>query len=457
MQIITRFAPSPSGSLHIGGARTALFNFLFAKANKGIFKLRIENTDVKRESLESVSSIINSLNWLGIRPDDKIVYQRDNINKHIEIVNSMVNSDLAYKCYLTDEELEFFKKKNQKVRSKWRDIKDVNQQKNKSFVVRLKVPLNTKVTLNDKIQGNISIDSKEIDDYVILRSDGSPTFLLSSAVDDYKMNITHIIRGDDHLTNTFRQYYIFKFLYDKLPIFAHIPLIHNQHGKKMSKRDNASSILDYKNNGYLKEALNNYLLRLGWSSKDKEILTLEEAGKIFKLEDIGKSPAKIDKKKIDFLNSYYLKKKPKEDLLLILLKIIEEMNIKIGLNEKRALSNLLPLLVERSSTLNQLYSYSKFIFNPDKKFKTLEEKKIILESKKLKENIIKRLNNIKVWNKINIDNDLKEFVSEQNINFKAVGQPLRLIIAHSLNSPSISVIMEQIGKKEVIKRLKKLW
>jgi len=457
MQIITRFAPSPSGSLHIGGARTALFNFLFAKANNGIFKLRIENTDVKRESLESVSSIINSLNWLGIRPDNKIVYQRDNINKHIEIANSMVNAGLAYKCYLTDEELEFFKKRNQKVRSKWRDIKTVNQPKRKSFVVRLKVPLNIKVTLSDKIQGNISIDSKEIDDYIILRSDGSPTFLLSSAVDDYRMNITHIIRGDDHLTNTFRQYFIFKFLYKKLPIFAHIPLIHNQDGKKMSKRDDASSILDYKNNGYLKEALNNYLLRLGWSSKDKEILTLKEAKKIFKLEDIGKSPARIDQKKIDFLNSYYLKKTPKNDLMSILLKIIEKMNIKISLTEQRALSNLLPLLVERSSTLNELYDYSKFIFNPDKKFISTEEKKIIMESKKLKEDIIKRFNNIEVWNKENIDNNLKEVVSEQNINFKAVGQPLRLIIAHSLNSPSISLIMEQIGKKEVIKRLKKLW
>ena len=418
MRIITRFAPSPSGSLHIGGARTALFNFLFAKANNGIFKLRIENTDVKRESLESVSSIINSLNWLGIRPDDKIVYQGDNIKKHVEIANSMINSDLAYKCYLNDEELKFFKKRNQKVRSKWRDIKNVNHPENKPFVVRLKVPLNYKVTLNDKIQGNISIDSKEIDDYIILRSDGSPTFLLSSAVDDYKMNITHIIRGDDHLTNTFRQYFIFKYLCKKLPDFAHIPLIHNQDGKKMSKRDDASSILDYKNNGYLKDALNNYLLRLGWSSKDKEIFTLKEAMKVFKLEDIGKSPAKIDKKKINFLNSYYLKKTPKNEVLSDLLKIIKKMNIKISLTEQRTLSNLLPILVERSSTLNELYNYSKFIFNPDKKFKTTEEKKIILEGKKLKENIINKLSNIEVWNKKNIDNDLKEVVSEQNISFK---------------------------------------
>lgn len=271
------------------------------------------------------------------------------------------------------------------------------------------------------------------------------------------MNVTHIIRGDDHLTNTFRQYFIFKFLYDKLPIFAHIPLIHNEDGKKMSKRDDASSILDYKNNGYLRDALNNYLLRLGWSNKNQEIMTLEDAKKVFKLEDIGKSPAKIDKKKIDFLNSYYLKKTPKKQIFSDVLSIINKKKIRINLIQKRALTNLLPLLLERSSTLSSLYDYAEFIFNSNKEFKTIEEKKIILESKKHKENIINELSIIKIWNKQNIDNQIKRIIDEQNINFKVIGQPLRLIIAHRLNSPSISFIMEQIGKKEVIKRLKKLW
>ena len=302
MPIITRFAPSPTGSLHIGGARTALFNYIYAKSNNGIFKLRIEDTDKSRNTESSIDSIKNGLNWLGLEIDQKIIFQSENKKKHIEVANKMISENLAYKCFHTEEELIEIRKKKKKFKSEWRE-KNQDIIENKSFCIRIKSPTNGKTLIHDKIQGLVTVENSELDDFVIIRNDGTPTFLLSSAVDDYEMGITDIIRGDDHLTNSFRQLQIFNFLKYK-PHFSHISLIHNEKNEKLSKRDNVLSIENYKQNGFLKESLINYMLRMGWSYGNNEIISLKEAIDNFTLNKVSKSPAKIDEKKLIFFNNY---------------------------------------------------------------------------------------------------------------------------------------------------------
>ena len=307
MATVTRFAPSPSGALHLGGARTALFNYLHAKKNNGSFKLRIEDTDSSRSTETSSNLIIEGLSWLNLKFDSNIVHQSKNINKHIAVAHSLLSNGLAYKCIHDKEFLNKHKNSNTKFVSEWRDKQDKIPD-NTPFCVRIKAPISGNYVLNDKIQGEVKVNLNEIDDYIILREDGTPTFLLSSAVDDYDMKVTDIIRGDDHLTNSFRQKLIFDFLNYK-PNFYHISLLHNENNQKMSKRDSTPSILSYRDNGYLPEAIINYLVRLGWSHGDQEIFSIEEIEKFFSIEKVGKSPAKFDAKKLDYLNNYFIKKK----------------------------------------------------------------------------------------------------------------------------------------------------
>ena len=458
MKIITRFAPSPSGLLHIGGARTALFNFVFAKSKNGIFRLRIENTDTQRQSEKSVESIVNDLKWLEIKYDKDIVFQKLNYDKHIEIAKKMIENNLAYKCFITDSELNKIKINRSKVkfRSIWRDKTSKFHPKNQPYVIRFKTPLNSKIEINDLVQGSISVKSEEIDDYILVRSDGNPTFLLSSAIDDVNMKVSHIIRGDDHLTNSFRQYHIFKYL-KQIPTFAHIPLIHNNKGKKLSKRDNVPSINDYKRNGVFKETLINYLLRLGWSFKDKEIISIQEAIENFKLENVGKSPAIIDDKKICFLNSYYFKNKTDEYLFELLSEEFNKKKISLSYSQKKVLFYLFSDLKKRSNSIIELYESTKFIHNFNNLLISPEDKKILNETKDFKTNVIFLLDKLDNWNEKNIELQLKKFLDSNNLKFKSIGPSLRLSITKKLNSPSITKIMEALGKKEVVKRLDQTW
>ena len=458
MKVVTRFAPSPSGLLHIGGARTALFNFIFAKANNGVFRLRIENTDNERQSKESVNSIVNDLKWLGIVHDENIVFQNSNINEHISIAEKMVENNLAYKCYMTDSELTSIKlnKSNVKFRSIWRDKKLKFHPKNKPYVIRFKTPLDSKIELRDLVQGKIFVNSEEIDDYILVRSDGNPTFLLSSAIDDVNMKITHIIRGDDHLTNSFRQFHIFKYL-KQIPSFAHIPLIHNDKGKKLSKRDKVPSIGDYKKSGIFKETLINYLLRLGWSLNDKEIISIEEAIKNFKLRNVGKSPAIIDEKKINFLNSHYFKNKSEEYLSRLLFEEFKKNKITLTSSQKKILEYLFTELKNRSNSITELYKSTAFIHNFNNLITSSEDKETLNNTKFLKSKLLFLLNKLNNWNERNIEFQLKKFLDSNNLKFKSIGPSLRLAITKKLNSPSIIKIMEVLGKKEVIKRLDQTW
>ncbi len=458
MKVITRFAPSPSGSLHIGGARTALFNFIFAKSNDGLFKLRIENTDFNRQSEKSIKSIISDLKWLGIKYDKEIVFQKSNLDKHVTIAEQMIENNLAYKCFMTDDELNEIKINNSKdkFRSVWRDKTFRFHPKNKPYVIRFKTPLNSKIQIKDLVQGTISVKSEEIDDYVLVRSDGNPTFLLSSAIDDVNMKISHIIRGDDHLTNSFRQFHIFKYL-KQIPFFAHIPLIHNDKGKKLSKRDKVPSVGDYKKSGIFKETLINYLLRLGWSLKDKEIISIEEAIKSFKLRNVGKSPAIIDEKKINFLNSHYFKNKSEKYLFELLSKEFKKNKIILSSFQKKVLTYLFSELKKRSNSVVELYESTKFIYDFNNIVISVGDKIELDKTKGIKNKIILILNKISNWNEKNIEFQLKKFLDSNNLKFKSIGPSLRLSITKKINSPSIIKVMEILGKKEVIKRLDQTW
>ena len=319
-KVATRFAPSPTGPLHIGGVRTALFNWLFSKNHNGKFYLRVEDTDKERSKDEYKNQIIESLEWIGINYDGDEYIQSKKINDHIKIANELLKNGYAYKCYCSNEEIEEQKKRAKQKKTpyiynrKWRDKKESDAPKNVKPVIRFKSKIDGTSILKDLVQGNIEIDNNTIEDFIILRNDGTPTYNLSASVDDHLMNMTHIIRGDDHKINTFKQIQIYEAMKWELPSFAHIPLIHTIEGKKLSKRDKASTLEDYFKIGIMPDALRNYLLRLGWSYKDKEIFTLDESIKLFNLEGIGKSPSKLDISRILSMNEYYIKNIDEDDL-----------------------------------------------------------------------------------------------------------------------------------------------
>ena len=453
METITRFAPSPTGLLHLGGIRTALFNFLHAKSTGGKFRIRIEDTDHTRNKKESIDSILKGLEWLGLKHDDEIIYQSKKIKEHQKIINQLINNNFAYKCFHTDEEILELKKNNKKLESKWRNKFD--HPKNTQFCVRIKSPLNGQTTINDKIQGIVTVENKELDDFVIMRADGSPTFLLSSAVDDFLMSITDIIRGDDHLTNSFRQMIIFNYL-NYNPTFSHMPLIHNENNEKLSKRHNALSIEDYKNEGFLPEAMINYLLRLGWSYGDKEIISLDDAIKNFKIDKIGKSPSKLDEKKILFLNNFYIKNKNDDFILDEIKKNQAFLKIKNSEETISKIKDLINIFKERSNTLNELINYidsiNKEVFSYSK-----VEKKILNDSVNLKNNLLDKLSFIESWDDYILENAIKDIIKNMNLKFKDLGQPLRLVLLGTMNGPSLTKIMKVIGKEATLKKIKTNW
>ena len=302
--VTTRFAPSPTGNLHIGGCRTLLYNWLFAKKHNGKLILRIEDTDLKRSTDAALQNILEGIKWLGLNWDDEIAYQSANINRHREIALQLLENGKAYKCYCTEEELgemreeAIKKKKSAFYNNKWRDREPNEKDKNIKPVIRIKTPLGGITEINDSVQGTVRFENEDLDDFIILRSDESPTYLLASAVDDHDMGVTHIIRGDDHLNNAARQYHIFKAMNWKIPEYTHIPLIHSSDGAKLSKRDGALSVSDYKSEGFLSKAILNYLLRLGWSYGDKEYFSQDEMIEYFDVKNIHKSPARLDHKKL---------------------------------------------------------------------------------------------------------------------------------------------------------------
>ncbi len=453
MTIVTRFAPSPTGLLHIGGARTALFNYIFAQSKKGIFKIRIEDTDRSRHIEKSVSSILNDLKWLGIETKEKIIYQSDNKAKHIDVIERMIEDGLAYRCYHSEEELNEKRKKNKKFKSEWRD-KKTTKSNTENFCVRIKSPEKGVSTIIDQIQGTVELKNNEIDDFIIKRSDGTPTFLISSALDDFEMSITDILRGDDHLTNSFRQLEIFKYLNYK-PTFSHMSLIHNQKNQKLSKRDNIVSMNDYKNRGFLKESLINYMLRMGWSYGNNEIITVNEAIEHFTLNKVGKSPSMIDEKKLLFLNNYFINNIDEKDLFERI-NVINEKDLDLDSKLKQKKFQLMKIFKLRSSTTIEIRDKINKIFSNKKHFND-EQKEILEIFYKNKSFIIDEFTSIKEWNEYIIDQKLKDILNKLEIKFKELGQPIRLLLTNSLNGPSVAKIMEIIGKELSLKKLDQSW
>ena len=450
--VIARFAPSPTGQLHIGGARTALFNYLYSKNQKGKFLLRIEDTDKERSKKKYENQIIDSLSWLGINFDDNIFYQSQNIKKHIDVANQLLKNNFAYKCYCTQEELDQKReiaKQNSVNYIYDGKCRDLREEKNLPFVVRLKIEKNKKIMLYDGVQGDVEIDTSTLEDFILLRSDNTPTYNLSASVDDKLMNITHVIRGDDHKINALKQIMIFQYMGWKLPKYFHIPLIHSEDGKKLSKRDNASTTEDYKKIGILPIALRNYLLRLGWSYKDKEIFNDEESIKYFSLKNIGKSPSKLDFERIKSLNEFYIKNLNENILIENLITYIRTYKKKLDDKIIDNITSNINILKNKAKTLEDIYNNSNFIYDFQKKLDVINDK-----NKTIVNEFYNELVKLKSYDEEKISQINQDIIKNNNIKFKDLGQPLRLILTGSDKAPSIKDIIKILGISETINRIK---
>ncbi|WP_341811113.1 glutamate--tRNA ligase [Wolbachia endosymbiont (group A) of Oxytorus armatus] len=467
--IVTRFAPSPTGFLHIGGARTALFNWLYAKHHGGRFLLRIEDTDRKRSTKEAIDAIIEGLRWLGMSYDGEIVYQSKRIERHKEVANLLVEKGRAYHCYCPEDEVA---EKKIKAREEGKIYKHKCTTKPPSChpssrhwknmwsragmtsgvrsVVRFKVPDSQEIVIDDKIYGQIKVNSNQLDDIVILRSDNTPTYIFAVVIDDHDAGITDIIRGSDHLTNTFKHLLIYQALDFDIPRFAHVPLIHGEDGNKLSKRHGATSVCDYEKMGILPKAMRNYLLRLGWSHGNDEIISDEQAIEWFNLESIGRSPARLDFKKLEHLNNHYISNMSNEDILTLMLRENTLTDKKKGY-----LLQGLTELKKRANYLTELLDLAKFYIQ-DPPLDLSEEACQIVKSNL---NIIKLLASFlskigdENWNKGFLSSQIKECAKLHDMKISDVYHSLRAPITGVMDAPGIIDIMVILGKDECIRRL----
>jgi glutamyl-tRNA synthetase len=459
-KVATRFAPSPTGPLHIGGVRTALFNWLFSKNQKGSFYLRIEDTDKERSRDEYKSQIIQSLKWIGIEHDDKEYIQSEKINEHKKVAEELLKRGFAYKCYCSEKEINEQKNSAKKKRipfvynRKWREPKNLSIPTNVDPVVRFKSKISGNSIIKDLVQGEINISNSTIEDFIIFRQDGSPTYQLSATVDDHLMNITHVIRGDDHKINAFKQKQIYDAMKWKVPYFAHIPLIHSNEGKKLSKRDKASTIDDYIKIGILSDALRNYLLRLGWSFKDKEIFTLDESIKYFTLSGIGKSPSKLDMNRILSMNESYIKSSNEDNLFSNLKTYCEIYKKKIDNKFDDSLIKSLHFLKNKAKTLSDIYDNAQYIMKNQILISPKDLKLLDNLSKKILKDFLKEFESLSNISKDNLDKIIKGLIDKHKTNFKGVGQPLRIALTGSKFGPGIYDIILSLDKDEIVKRLK---
>ena len=458
-KVATRFAPSPTGPLHIGGVRTALFNWLYSKNQKGSFYLRIEDTDKERSKDEYKDQIIKSLKWIGIEHDGQEYIQSTKINDHIKVANELLKNGFAYKCYCSSEEIEEQKKRSKQKKlpysynRKCRDLNEKDAPKNIEPVLRFKSKIDGNSVLQDLVQGEVQIENSTIEDFVILRKDGTPTYNLSASVDDHQMNMTHIIRGDDHKINTFKQIGIYIAMKWKLPSFAHIPLIHTIEGKKLSKRDKASTLDDYSKIGIMPNALRNYLLRLGWSYKDKEIFTLNESIECFNLKGIGKSPSKLDISRILSMNEHYIKNIDENELFKHLKEYCSLYKEKINTLKEEKVKKSLTFIKNKAKTLEDIYNNAKYIIEDQVNFNNDDLKLIDDKAKKIISEFLGKVNKITHFKKENLEPMINDLIKTHETNFKGVGQPLRIALTGSKFGPGIYDIIISLGKEEVTKRL----
>ena len=462
MSFNCRFAPSPTGPLHVGGVRTALFNWLLAKKNKGKYFLRIEDTDKERSKDEFKTQIISSLAWLGIEHDGDEYIQSKNITKHVAIADELIKKGFAYECYCTEEEINEQKEKCKKqsmpyvYNRKWRDAKDLEIPKDVKPVIRFKSKISGNTIIKDLVQGERNISNSTIEDFVILRKDKSPTYQLSATVDDHEMNITHVIRGDDHMINSFKQKQIYDAMNWEVPNFAHIPLIHSDKGKKLSKRDNASTLEDYIKIGIMPDALRNYLLRLGWSYKDKEIFTKEESIDLFSLSGVGKSPSKLDMARILSMNETYIKMIDEKDLFNHLKDYVSKYKESFDDSKDTTLTKSMVFLKNKAKTLEDIFNNAQYIVKNEINIGDEDKKLLDEQSKLIVKDFISEFEKLPSANRDNLEPLIKLLIEKYKTNFKGVGQPLRIGLVGSRFGPGLYDVILSLDKTEVVKRLKKI-
>lgn len=455
-KIRVRFAPSPTGNLHIGGLRTALFNWLYAQHNTGDFLIRIEDTDKERSKPEYTKSILNTLEWTSILPDEPIVFQSSRLQRHLELIDKLLKENKAYKCFCpaTNSDSESnYTQYNKACRSKEPKKEDIN----KPFTIRFKIPDNIeKVEFTDLIRGHISIEKDQLDDFIILRSDGNPTYNFVVVVDDADMKITDVIRGEEHISNTPKQILLYRALDFKVPKFAHLPMILGSSGQKLSKREGATSVLDYKKNGYLPDALCNYLVRLGWSHGDQEIFTKEELVKYFSLDSVGKKGAIFDPDKLEWVNSVYIKNHDSKELYNYIVQYLDhDLNKDLKGWDYSKILEIISLYKDRSKTLCELIFNLKSIYNFTIKNFNSENLKGF-DIGKIKEYLYLlevALYQQEDFSLDNIKNIIKNICSNLNIKLPELAKPLRLALTGSQTSPGVFDLVYLLGKKESLKRI----
>ncbi len=464
---IVRFAPSPTGYLHIGGARTALFNWLYAKGRGGSFLLRIEDTDRARNNEEAVAAIIDGLKWLGLDWQGEPVSQYAQAHRHRAVAEELLKNGHAYRCYLTRGELDEMRmtaeaeKRPLAIRSPWRDRDPREAPADAPFAIRLKTPVEGETIIDDKVQGRVVFPNKDLDDFIIVRSDGNPTYHLAVVVDDHDMGVTHIIRGVDHLTNAARQLQIYKAMVWDVPVFAHVPLIHGPDGAKLSKRHGALGVEAYREMGYLPAALRNYLVRLGWSHGDDEIISTGQMIDWFDLDAIGRSPARFDFAKLEDLNGHYIRSA--DDLELMqrmedILPYVEngaEILQRLDANTRAKLMAAIPSLRERAKTLKQLFEGAGYLF---------AERPIVLDDKAAKlldadarqklSAILPKLEAITSWEAKRLEDAVRAFAETEGAKLGKVAQPLRAALTGHSVSPPVFDVMAVLGRDEALSRIR---
>jgi glutamyl-tRNA synthetase len=461
MTVVTRFAPSPTGFLHIGGARTALFNWLYARHHGGEFTLRIEDTDRKRSTEEAIAAIFHGLEWLGLDWDREPVFQSKNADRHRAVAEQLLADGRAYKCYCTPEELAEMRENARNsggstriYDGRWRDRDPSEAPADIAPVVRIKMPLDGETTIADMVQGDVTRTNDTLDDFVILRSDGTPTYMLAVVVDDHDMGVTHAIRGDDHLNNAFRQHHLYMACGWEPPKFAHIPLIHGADGAKLSKRHGALGVEAYEELGILPEAMRNYLLRLGWSHGDDEIIPTAQAIEWFDLDAVGRSPARFDMDRVLNLNAHYLKEADPADLARTVLALAEAGKTVSHDAERRLVAGI-PSLAQRAKTIPELIDLSELYLRDgaiepnDKARAALDD----ADNRKRLAALAAMLPEVTSWDEAELDRIVREYAESRGWKLGQVAQPLRAALAGSNVSPGIFEVMAVLGRDETLSRL----
>lgn len=456
--VVTRFAPSPTGFLHIGGARTALYAYLFAKRHHGKFLLRIEDTDQERSTPTAVQAIFDGMAWLGLASDAPPVFQTQRFAFYQHYIDQLLAKNLAYKCYCSKERLahlreqQLLHKEKPRYDGYCRDNTHGTHQEDAPFVVRFKNPLHGDVIFNDLILGEIQVANQELDDFILARTDGSPTYNFTVVVDDIAMGITHVIRGNDHLNNTPRQINLITALHHPRPYYAHLPMLLGADGKKLSKRHGAASVTDYAQAGYLPQALLNYLVRLGWSAGDQEIFSLEEMMQSFDLSKVSKSPAIFDIEKLQWLNQHYLKTLPPETVLPALQQQLDALGIER--DQGPALSAVFEVMRARAKTLQEMAYASRFWYTPVVAYNAVAVAKFIdTQASSVFSMAYTQLQNLSTWNPVSIHAVIQAIVTQLGVKFPQVAQPLRIALTGDIVSPPVDLTLALFSQAEALKRI----